>query len=248
MPCYNEAQRLDMETFSGFLRTQPHIHLLFVNDGSTDRTADLLVKIAADWPGRAFVQSLSVNSGKSEAVRIGIQQAISQGYSVVGYWDADLATPLALIPELLDLLEKSPETLLVMGSRVKLLGYDIRRKMHRHYLGRVFATFVSWILGIPVYDTQCGAKLFRVDPKLARLFSQPFSSRWIFDVEIIARIQQIHFPKKPSEAQFFIKEHPLRKWEDVGGSKLKPIHFFKAIYELGLIFLTYRINAGKPGL
>ena len=130
---------------------------------------------------------LAANQGKAEAVRAGILAALRLEPDLVGFWDADLATPLNAIDDFLALAAKRPEIDIILGSRVMLMGRDIRREAWRHYLGRVFATGVSLSLNLPVYDTQCGAKVFRANEATAAVFATPFHSPWIFDVEVLAR-------------------------------------------------------------
>src|SRR5207248_10840878 len=109
----------------------------------------------------------------------------------IGFWDADLATPFSELPGFLAILESRAAIQIVIGARVRLLGRDISRRPSRHYVGRVGATLIASSLGLAVYDTQCGAKLFRVNDTMRKVFAAPFLSRWIFDVEIIARFVQM---------------------------------------------------------
>jgi len=244
VPCYNEARRLDAAAFRGFIRRHAEIDFLLVNDGSTDGTADVLETLRSTDPARFSVLTLAVNSGKAEAVRSGLLAAIDAGAAAVAYWDADLATPLDTIPQFLEILASRPELGMVMGSRVQLLGRRIERKLSRHYLGRAFATTVSFVLGLRVYDTQCGAKLFRVTPELRPVFARPFLSRWIFDVEILARLlagrRTTHLPPLDE----YIYELPLLEWRDVRGSKVRSHDFLTAIPEIARIWWTYIRRGG----
>jgi dolichyl-phosphate beta-glucosyltransferase len=239
IPCYNEEDRFDAASFTNFASPSHSITFLFVNDGSTDRTLPVLESLKASDPTKFTVLNLQQNRGKAEAVRQGILDAIDSHPDYIGFWDADLATPLDAIPQLLDVAESRPNLEIIIGSRVKLLGRRIERRRSRHYLGRLFATAVSVALDLEVYDTQCGAKLFRASPSMNALFQQPFHSRWIFDVEIIARLIQARRGKELQQAEQAIYEFPLWEWRDIPGSKLGYSDFGRAAWELARIYARY---------
>lgn len=237
VPCYNEAERLDVAAFEEYLSQHASTDFLFVNDGSIDGTGPLLDGIERRWPGRARALHLEQNSGKAEAVRRGMLLALEREKAkYAGFWDADLATPLNSIPVFVDVLDRMDDLDIVLGARAQLLGRRIDRKLSRHYLGRVFATFASLVLALPVYDTQCGAKLFRVGDRCRALFAQPFGSRWIFDVEFLARYVETNGRKSG------IYELPLDEWRDIGDSKVKPTDFVRAIGEMAQIYRRYRVS------
>jgi dolichyl-phosphate beta-glucosyltransferase len=236
VPCYNERSRLDFGAFGQFVRDHDGTGFLFVDDGSTDGTRELLDDLVRADAQRMGVVHLERNRGKAEAVRRGMLECAGIGARYAGFWDADLATPLDAIPEFIDHLDAHPTVQMVFGARVRLLGRRIDRRPLRHYLGRCFATAASLVLGVPLYDTQCGAKVFRMSPEVVRLFESPFRSRWIFDVEIVARF--LHGPHS-ADVDTLIHEMPLRRWRDVAGSKVKPRDFARALWELWEIHRTY---------
>ncbi len=236
VPCYNEAERLPVNAFEDFIGNHDY-HFLFVNDGSTDDTAELLAKLA-DTQSQFSALELEHNVGKAEAVRAGILHILTSdsSYDLVGFIDADLATPLEELVPFVQLLEKSPDYRLVMGSRWKRLGSRIRRSTLRHYLGRIFATVVSITFDLNVYDTQCGAKMMRCQD-LKPIFSEPFISPWFFDIEILCRFRQ-RFPDEPVDD--WAAETPLTTWHEVGGSRVKLFDFLLAPLALWKIRRHYR--------
>ena len=236
IPCYNEAARLDQVALRAFVDGRPDVNLLLVNDGSTDATEACLRALAAERPGRIDVLSLPANAGKAEAVRQGLRAALAGGATTVGYFDADLSTPTAEMGRLLDVLEARGADV-VMGARVALLGVDIHRQAARHYLGRVFASVASLVFKTRVYDTQCGAKLFRRSPALEAALEAPFLSRWAFDVELLGRLLA-GTPDTPGLSTSDVVEVPLRAWKDVPGSKLNPTAMVGALGDLARIRLA----------
>jgi glycosyltransferase involved in cell wall biosynthesis len=233
VPCYNEATRLDAAPLRAFVDSHAEASLLLVDDGSTDATAAVLDRLAAERPGRIRALSLTPNGGKAEAVRRGLRDALAAGAEIVGYLDADLSTPPAEIDDLLAALAR-PGVQVAIGARVGMLGYDIDRSAVRHYLGRVFATAASIILRARVYDTQCGAKLFRAGPALSEALSTAFRSRWAFDVELLGRLL-IGTPSVPALPLAAIVEVPLPVWHDVKGSKLGLTGMAQTLRDLFLV-------------
>lgn len=237
IPCFNEAARLDQIRFVEFIKRNPEISFLFVNDGSIDDTAFLISSMIKQGGSRIQLLTLHENAGKAEAVRAGVLQALAdESVKFIGYWDADLATPLEAIHDLIKAALNVPARRFLCGSRIRRMGASIERRWSRHYFGRFFATAASNILNLPFYDTQCGAKLIERD-LAARIFPQPFISRWLFDLELIARI--IETLGRP-DAYSSIYEFPLTNWKDVGESKIKLSYLPRIPYELFRIRRAYR--------
>ncbi|HVW24540.1 MAG TPA: glycosyltransferase [Polyangiaceae bacterium] len=241
VPCFDEEHRLDRDAFVSLVDSRPDIDVLFVDDGSTDRTRDVIEALARARPGRLRGLSLSPNRGKGEAVRRGLLHALSTGPRFVGYLDADLATPIREMCRLSDVLRDRGVDV-VLGSRVALLGRRIERNSTRHYVGRVFASAASLMLGVAVYDTQCGAKIFRSTNALKAALAEPFSSRWVFDVELLARLLEAR-DAAGAPCSVEIVEEPLLEWREVSGSKLSLRSLCRAPVDMGKIALRLRGRA-----
>lgn len=208
IPCFNEANRLRLDAFADL---PPSLQVVFVDDGSTDGTADLIRSLVSR---RLHLFCLERNVGKAEAVRQGVLRAqasgLLDGVEWVGYWDADLATPLTDLPEFLAFGELAHGRVdAIIGSRVQRLGSEIVRSHMRHLVGRGFTTLARILLRVGCYDSQCGAKIFRTALTSA-VFREPFTTRWLFDLEILLRLRNAN-----------IIEFPLPRWKDIPGSKVR---------------------------
>lgn len=233
IPFYNEERRFDGGRLAELAR-HPSVELIAVDDGSRDRTLDMLRELAAGAAGKIVLLPLAKNAGKGEAVRRGMLHALERGRTTIGFTDADFSTRPGELLELLDELDSRADLDVLIASRVLLVGRRIERKAMRHYLGRVFATIAANILRTPFYDTQCGAKLFRATPALDSALSQPFVSRWAFDVELLGRLL-IGTPTVPAIPVERIREVPLEEWVDAGGSKVTTAAMAKTLADLALI-------------
>ncbi|HQE33542.1 glycosyl transferase family 2 [Flavobacterium alvei] len=235
IPCYNEEKGISNAEYSNFLNNNPEVLICFVNDGSKDNTLAVLTVLKEKHPTQIQILSLEKNAGKAEAVRAGINHCnLHFQHRYIGYLDADLATTLEEFIELRNYLQG--EIVFSFGSRIRKIGSIIERENSRFLIGRVVATFISNILDIKVYDTQCGSKLFTREIS-EKVFEKEFISRWLFDVEIFYRM--IHLFGKEKAIKKMI-EVPLKLWVEKGDSKVKFTYGFKLWFDLFEIQRKYK--------
>ena len=235
VPCYNESDRLPVNKYFDFLKLNKKVKIIFVNDGSTDNTKNLVYKLFNEFPKQIKILSYKINKGKGNAVRDGFLYAVRQDMNGnLAYLDADLSTSLE---ECKLLSEKiNDKVKFVFGSRIRRSNNIIKRKFHRFIIGRTIASIISLIIGVSIYDTQCGCKI--MDQKLVKLsFEKAFLSRWLFDVEIFLRLIDFYGKEKFLEIS---KEAPLKSWIDTEDSRVKFIHAPRIILDLLRIKKMYK--------
>lgn len=230
VPCFNEASRWSPHYWAEVLQHSDQRYL-FVDDGSTDGTRVLLERAVEGTSSGVLV--LERNRGKAEAVRRGMIQLIDEyGLEGVGYLDADGAFGLGDIAG----MTQQFRTKVIDGpfdamwsSRVALSGRDIKRSGTRHYIGRAIATYISLGYGQIPYDTQSGYKLFAGSSQLRECMASPFRTRWLFELELLARWMRI------TGASMQVWEEPLQSWHDVPGSKIRGREVYRIVKELAVV-------------
>ena len=233
VPCFNEEKRISVNSFTNFAINHADIHFIFVNDGSNDKTIDVLREMNSISPKCTFID-MKINQGKASAVREGMLRASALGFDLMGYLDADLTIPLDTAKEMLDKI-KHKDFEFIFASRTSRFKKDKGQNFMRQSLGHTFSILSRATIQLPVKDTQCGAKFFKASV-VPLLFEAKFISKWIFDVEIFFRFKD-HFKEKSTD-HFF--EFPLDFWEDNNDSKVKFKDYLKVPYSLLTIFFHYR--------
>lgn len=181
IPSFNEELRLPvtLADISSYIRASKRAtEVIVVDDGSTDRTAD----IASSFRGE--IQRLSVirneqNRGKGYSVRRGMLEARGR---IVLFTDADLSAPIDEADKLIAALVDHD---VAIGSRAlnrKLIS--VRQSVFRENAGIIFNLIVRAILRLPFVDTQCGFKAFRRE-RCQIIFQQQRIERFGFDPELL---------------------------------------------------------------
>jgi dolichyl-phosphate beta-glucosyltransferase len=225
VPCFNESNRWK-ENYWTKIANHPSIEIVFVNDGSSDLTLDLIKRFSKK-NGTNYV-NLPKNSGKAEATRLGLIFAISMmrkspEIANVGFIDADGSSSINEVLRIVEIFCLKNEFDSLWTSRVKLSGREINRTLVRHFLGRIFALIASIGTDTMPYDTQSGFKLFKLNSKFENCVVEPFKTRWLFELEILNRWEDLN------KSKLKIWEEPLMDWKDIPGSKVT----FKEILRVG---------------
>ncbi|WP_248839241.1 alpha-(1-_3)-arabinofuranosyltransferase domain-containing protein [Frankia sp. AgKG'84/4] len=202
IPAYNESHRLpkSLPVLSDALRRYaPDAEVIVVDDGSEDETARVAADLLRDNPNGRVI-SLPRNGGKGAAVRVGVGAAVGEA---IVFMDADLASDLADLPNLLAALEHAE---VALGSR--RLGGDADRDFTRQLGSWAFKWLIQLVVPLGIADTQCGFKAFRhTEAKL--LFDQTQVTGFAFDVEVLALAKALGYR---------IAEVPVRWQEQPDGT------------------------------
>lgn len=241
IPCFNESKRLNFPAYSDFIKNHPSIIFCFVNDGSTDDTLQKLHHFALQQPAEQLrIVALEKNQGKAEAVREGVLAMLSEAsphVDLIGFWDSDLATPLSELERFIHAFSQNDAVQAVVGFRKKEADAQIQRSVSRKIISAIMHTIIQHYIGLPIHDTQCGAKMF-TSGLAANIFETPFIARWIFDIEIFLRIK--HF-LGPDSLLMNVEQLHLKAWHDVPGTKLRIRDGYKIFFELFRIKSHYRV-------
>jgi len=157
------------------------VEALVVDDGSSDRTAELLAAGAERNPRLHPVHAYERNRGKGAAFAAGVARA--QGEYVL-LADVDLSTPLTELGKLAAAIDAGAD--IAIGSRAVPGAVVERGPAHRKLLGNSFNGAVRLLTGLRLRDTQNGFKLFPTEPT-KRLLAVQTCPGFAFDVELLMR-------------------------------------------------------------
>jgi dolichyl-phosphate beta-glucosyltransferase len=215
IPCYKESARLPvfLRELCLALAKLGAVHVVVVDDGSgveeIEATRAEVDALRQEHPFLRPLLSLPVNIGKGGAVYAGWRE--TRGEAWLGFVDADGSCPATEVCSLIELArEQPPPGGALFASRVKILGKKVERLFSRHLLGRVYATLVSELLDIPVYDSQCGLKLL---PAAAwrQIKDSLQVTGFSFDVELLCRLL---------DSGWKVTEVPI-DWHETPGSHIR---------------------------
>jgi dolichyl-phosphate beta-glucosyltransferase len=213
IPCFNEGSRLNIPYFKKLSRIK-NTYWVFINDGSEDNTEELLKTLSK--LNNVKVIALSSNSGKSQAIKTGMQFAFNSYVNIgfIGFLDADCAFSVNDVENVINTSKNLHQYDAVYSARVKLAGRDIRRSFKRHIIARIVASIFGFFWKDIPYDTQSGLKIFKDSRYIRDIFSETFNTRWFLDIEISIRYAKI------MGRGLNVWEVPVSSWRDVPGSKI----------------------------
>ncbi len=185
IPTYNERDNLPV-LLDRIAEYAPDAHLLIVDDGSPDGTADLADKLFAGRPGWSVLRRTGAR-GLGRSYVDGYGQAIASGYARVVQMDADLSHDPRYIPDLVRAAEGAD---LVVGSRYCPGGGVEDWPWRRHALSKFANAYVAAVTGLPVRDSTSGFRCY-TRRALERIHVETIESNgYAFQVEMTHRAHQ----------------------------------------------------------
>lgn len=219
---YNEAGRFqeNFKAITNYLEKNfKYWEVILVDDGSTDDTATLLMRLKEN-DERIRIMCLASNTGQGAALRMGMMAAEGR---LIAYADADGATPIQDLEKLLLAIKQGCD--IAIASRW-MQGAHVRKKQPtgRRRLGRIFYKLINALFPLNINDVNCGFKAYTKEAARI-LFAHTRSKRWAFNTEHLMLAQRLGLA---------VKEIPVQ-WDHKEDSKVRL--FYDIVYTLWELFL-----------
>jgi glycosyltransferase involved in cell wall biosynthesis len=210
IPAYNEEHRIEpvLRDYVDYFQKQyqGRFQLVVVLNGCRDNTLGVVQAIAAQFPCISTLE-FSAPIGKGGALIEGLKLALEVKPDLVGYVDADGATPPRAFHEL---VTRIGEADCVIGSRWLPGAVLHQAQTHkRQFASRTFHLIVQALFWMGIRDTQCGAKVLRREA-VEKIHSFLRIADMAFDINLLYSLKH---------AGFRILEIPT-EWTDKIGSKV----------------------------
>ncbi|MBR4337954.1 MAG: polyprenol monophosphomannose synthase [Bacteroidaceae bacterium] len=159
IPTYNEKENIE-NIIRAVFALEKVFHILVIEDGSPDGTADIVRRLQSEFPDRLFMVERSGKQGLGTAYICGFKWGLEHNYDYIFEMDADFSHSPADLPRLYAACADEGYDLAI-GSRyasgVNVINWPMSRVLMSYYASR----YVQFITGIPVRDTTAGFKCYR---------------------------------------------------------------------------------------
>lgn len=210
IPYFNELLRFPLQSFIEEAKHSLQTTFILVDDGSKDGLTTLIRKSIQEHKiSNIIIIEHLVNLGKASALKTGLKHSLVINSTEVGFLDADFSVSLHELYRLFDVLEFTSSDV-VIGNRQPTNANIVQATYHRLVIGKLFSTFVRWYFKINLMDTQCGAKVFKVNDTLIQVLDQPVIDRWLYDLQMLIPI---------IKSGSTVTEVSLQKWINAPKSK-----------------------------
>ena len=232
VPAYNEEKRITpfLTSLLSYISKHPSYEVIVVNDGSKDKTEEVVRNLIIHNKNQAHLVSYKKNKGKGGAIKTGMRYTQAD---YILFIDADGSISPEEIDNMFPLLKKYD---VVVGSR-RIKGANVKADLIRDVLGWFFNVYVNMLYGIKIEDNLCGFKGFK-KKVMEDLFKKLYTQGWVFDVELFYKIRK---------KKYSLYKLPI-KWEHREGGNIKFFTPFKMAFDLLILrvkLLSWNLRKNK---